>query len=124
MSDRPLKVYVSGPISKLSEEEYQRNFAEGCEYVQAEGYLAFNPLSVMPECNESCESGLTFGSGAYQHSWQCYMRYDLIEMLKCDAIFVLPIPESDASSGVALELMLAEKVGMRVLEIDDSGSLV
>src|SRR4051794_10501302 len=104
MDARPNKVYITGKISGLTETEYWPIFAEAANFLKAHGFSPVNPLEVVPECKEACKSGLTFEDGKYMHTWQCYMKADIIELMKCDAI--MPLPNAESSRGAQLELML------------------
>lgn len=113
MPNPPVKVYITGKISGLPEAEYKANFAEAADLLTKHGFTPVNPLDVLPECGETCQSGLTFEDGTYQHHWECYMKADLIEMLKCDAIFALD--NHFDSSGARLEMDVASKVGLPLI---------
>jgi hypothetical protein len=110
--------YITGKITGLSEEEYKRLFGEAAEFLNAEGFQPVNPLEVRPECGETCDSGLTFENGAYQHHWQCYMKHDIIEMLKCD--FIFPLANAKESKGAQIEIELASRVGIPMLLRDNT----
>ena len=114
------KVYITGKISGLEEAEYLPLFAEAADFLRGHGFTPVNPIEVVPECAEACNSGLTFGDGRYMHTWQCYMKADIIELMKCEAIMALP--NADDSKGAQLELRLAEQVGL-VLMYRDGDSL-
>lgn len=113
MPEAPNRVYITGKISGLPEEEYKRLFAEAATLLRGHGFEPVNPLDVKPECEESCDSGLKFDDGSYQHKWQCYMKYDIIEMLKCDAIF--PLDNHFDSAGARLEMEIASRVGLPLI---------
>lgn len=125
MGNATPKIYISGPISSLSEAEYLPLFADAAEYVNAEGYEAVNPLYVDAHCGgENCESDLKFEDGRYMHTWQCYMKADIVALMNCDAIFMIPDWRTEDSKGAMLELELAQAVGIPVAMIDDHGRLV
>lgn len=115
MPEAPMKVYISGPISGLEEVEYLRNFAEGAEFISSEGFIPVNPLEVVPDCTDACESGLSFEDGRYMHTWKCYMKADIKALLDCDAIFVLPHPKTAESRGVKLEVAIARSLNLQVM---------
>lgn len=117
MPNRPVRVYITGKISGLAEEEFKKNFADAAELLTSHGFTPVNPLDVVPGCGDSCESGLTFEDGSYQHTWQCYMKADIIEMLGCDAVF--PLENYLDSRGARTEVGLAITVGMPVIRVRD-----
>jgi hypothetical protein len=115
-----LKVYISGPISAPSREEQQKNIevfhtAEKVLRDQVNPGLICNPLRVGACLDNSCD-GTENGhpvTGEYVHSWDCYLRYDLIAMLECNTILLLPSWTS--SKGATLEYDVADALGFRVL---------
>lgn len=111
-----MKVYISGPISTLSEEEFKANFKRASSLVANHEHEPVNPLEVAACEDNSCGSTVTFANGEYQHTWQCYVRHDIISLLKCDAICMMPGWLS--SRGARVEKYVAENVGMSVLFID------
>lgn len=123
MSDRPKKVYITGKISGLSENEYRQNFQEAADLLKTNGFMPVNPLEVSAACGneETCGSDLTFNDGSYQHTWHCYLKADLIEMLQCDA--VLKLDNAMDSKGAMLEIGLAIKVGIPVVSRREVGLL-
>ena len=113
------KVYLSGQISGLTEEQYATDFADAAEFIRSEGFIPVSPLSI-PACpDESCGSDKTFSSGAYQHDWKCYMKYDIIGLFDCDAIFMLERWEN--SRGATIERTIAEVIGLPIGEMTPQG---
>ena len=111
-----MKIYVSGKIAGLTEENFRESFARGCALVISEGYTPVSPLEVLACEEESCnEAGDRLENGDYLHSWQCYLRYDLIAMLDCDAIAMLP--NWNTSTGAQFELDVARRIGFQVYHI-------
>ena len=106
-----MKIYISGPISApivgKTKEELKQEFYHAQDKLEAQGHEVVNPLEVMACVDFSC------GGEHPVHTWACYMRYDLIDMLSCDAIAMLEDWES--SPGARLELHVASSVGMEVL---------
>lgn len=110
-----MKVYISGKIAGLSEEEFRHNFGIAEAMLHANGHEPVNPLKVAAckseDCNGNGEPRLSDGS--YLHSWACYIRYDLIAMLEeCDAILMLD--NWTDSRGAPFEKEVAEKCGLKV----------
>jgi hypothetical protein len=92
-----MKVYISGQIGNLPEEEYQQNFAVGMEEVRAMNMHPVNPCNLLHE---------------HDKSWQSYMKHDIIEMLKCDALYMLNNWHN--SKGAKIEWQIATFLGMQV----------
>lgn len=101
-----------------------QNFSDACEFIESQGHQAINPLDVIPQCEEGCESGLQFSDGRYMHSWKCYMKADIIALLDCDAIFVTQVEGVENSRGVMLELSIATAMEKFVMTTDDKQGLV
>lgn len=105
-----MKIYISGPIMyDTSEKDY---FDTTRAIIEALGHEAVNPKNV-----EACEDGDCFKlpheyDKDMKHSWSCFMRYDLIEMLQCDAIAM--IPGWQDSHGARLEHQVAVATGLAV----------
>lgn len=111
-----MKVYISGAISGVLEEEYTTAFGRAEALLLSEDYEPVNPLKVVACIEEDCStSGETKSDGSYLHSWQCYMRHDIKAMLDCDAIAM--IPDWETSKGAALEKQVAQKCGMQIMWI-------
>lgn len=121
MQDERPECYISGQITGLDEEEYKENFDRAGELVEKHGFKAVSPLDVDCKCEQGCQSGLTFSNGDYQHSWQCYMKYDIIMLLNCDAIFIQD--NAHNSKGATLEIEIASRLGLRLLYSPDGKTL-
>lgn len=107
-----MRVYISGPISSLTQAQYEDNFAKAEKFLRSEGHEPVSPLKAKACPDESCQINPIYKeSGDYLHTWQCYMRYDLIELLTCDGILMLPGYQE--SKGANIELYVAKSVGMK-----------
>lgn len=106
------RIYVSHAIKGQTPERIALMEQLGIEYVtdvlEAEPLLP-RTIAVFDHGNEPCPRILDAGQGA-MHDWSCYMRAGLIEMLKCDAILMMPGWTS--SKGATLELYLCVSVGI------------
>lgn len=97
--------YLSGPISAPTPAEVERNkqvFRDSARVMRGRGLRVCNPVEICPQ------TGL---------SWGDYMRKDLSELLKCDAVALLPGWQD--SKGACLERHVAEQLGMRVCRVGD-----
>lgn len=111
------KFYISGPISKLPQEEYTTAFGRAEAMLLDMDHEPVNPLK-LPACeSEDCApAGSVKEDGSFLHSWQCYLKYDLKGMLDCDAIALLP--GWRRSLGAQLELDVAKKVGLEIFGVN------
>jgi hypothetical protein len=114
------RIYISGPISAdvpgvpYEERKSRFNVAEG--FFVAQGLEVVNPLTI-----GACEDRLCSGKetpdehGGFHHTWRCYMKYDLIGLLDCDAISLLP--NWFQSPGARLEKHVAMGLGMEPVHL-------
>jgi len=93
-----LKVYIAGPMTGLK--NYNREAFEAREkIIRAHGADVFNPAT--SKMSARCEAG--------EVSYEEILRYDISELLKCNAIFMLDGWED--SKGAKLEHDIAEALG-------------
>lgn len=98
-----MKIYISGPITGHEKTAYQ-HFEDAERAVIAYGHQAVNPMKL----NHSHHNG----------AWEEYMKVDLAELLKCDAMLLLH--GWSRSKGSILELRVATALGIRLIaDIDD-----
>jgi hypothetical protein len=92
------KIYISGAISGLPLDEVEKKF-EGAEKLLAgQGYEVVNPLkTVIPQTEP----------------WQVHIAIDIILLLGCDAIYLLP--DWIYSKGATLERSVAEQTGKELI---------
>ena len=105
-----MKVYLSGPISGIS--DHVGNFSRAADEVQGKGHEPLDPhdIPVFPHKGD-CPDGARNGDDD-PHTWPCYLRADLVYMLQCDALLMLQGHES--SRGAIFERQVAEGCGMPV----------
>lgn len=110
----PRRVYVSGPIA--GRENAREAFAKAAAEIDSwGGYEAVNPFDVAPLSHpgEACAPGYHPGDGEREHtSSACFMRTDLLALLTCDAIYMLPGWKN--SRGATVEHAVALACGMYV----------
>jgi hypothetical protein len=123
--DRP-RLYVAGVISGDPRpfEEKRDAFYAGAAALSERGYDTVNPLEVG---NHLCDRGdgckatsgkvLAGGDQGAGHSWECYLRHDLIEALACDGVALLP--NWHLSPGARLEFATLTAVGLPAKPIDE-----
>jgi len=106
-----MKIYVSGSIK--DNPNHREQFNKFCEYLrQWDPTLeVVNPMDI-PACPDGrCKKTghIVLASG---HTWECYMRYDIPELLKCDAIIMMD--GWKISRGAQFELYTAMTCGLTV----------
>jgi hypothetical protein len=87
------RIYIAGPCSGLPESNYPAFHAEAAR-LRAIGYHVENPAE-NPE----------------QETWQAYMRQAVTQMMKCDAVALLPGWQN--SRGALIENGLAVSLGIK-----------
>lgn len=97
-ADEEIKCYIAGKISGLPKDEYRAKFEEAKKEVKE---LGFEPV---------CPIDLPHNHG---ETWHEYMKECLIEMLKCQKVYALY--DWDMSSGARIEIDLANKIGIEVI---------
>jgi hypothetical protein len=115
-----VRIYISHPIAGKTEEEKVASEREGAWY--AERMLNGSPVlprQIQPACDQGYGDQSLDGCGIPgkvlpndSHSVQCYMRGDIIEMLTCDAILVMP--GWQASAGCRDEVNVAAMCGLAI----------
>jgi hypothetical protein len=119
-----IKIYLSGPISGKSKEEYMQDFAEEEEYLNDRGYSVVNPTKIRaPNTDASGRVLIDFDSNIFfQDSlWNYYMRKGLVELCECQTIYMLEGWQD--SKGARLEYHVAKEFGMSVYYESDRKSI-
>ncbi|QEM40881.1 MAG: hypothetical protein [Phage AS32] len=117
-----MKVYLSGPITGLSQEQYYELFQIGANQVRELECEPVNPLEVEPCADPACGQGQKKDDGTQLHAWACYLRYDIIAMLNCEAILMLPGWQK--SRGANFERDVAIKCGLQVWYIHEGKVII
>lgn len=107
-----MKIYLSGPMTGIENNNFE-TFAAAAKDLREEGHEVINPAE---QINKS--------------SWTEYMRHDIAELVKCDAVAVLL--GWNKSKGAKIEVYIAEALGIPVSEwpsnckvkLDDSQSVL
>lgn len=108
-----MKLYISGRITGMPEGEAQRIFNSGKLVLNNSGYQVLDPHDIGACPDESCEGLFT---SFYLHAWECYLKYDLVEMILCDGVAMLYGWEE--SKGATLEFNTAKALAIPVHTID------
>ena len=102
---RAKRVYVAGPMTGLKDFNYPA-FNAAADALRAQGYQVENPA----------DHGIVPGA-----EWADYMAYDLTRLGLCGVIALLPGWER--SEGAKLEVQIAHRLGMTVVNAHDLVSM-
>lgn len=100
-----LKVYISGQITGLDENEYKKLFNEAEDVLIAFGYDPVNPVA-LDEAEDT--NGWT---------WHDFMKRDIKLLCGCDYIYLLPNWRN--SRGAKFEYMIADMLQIPCLNLQD-----
>jgi hypothetical protein len=92
------KCYIAGKIGDLPEAEYKANFENAKAEVLQMGYEPVSPVDLPHK---------------HGRTWSDYMREDLTEMLKCEAVYAMR--NWRQSPGATIEINTALSVGLNVI---------
>jgi hypothetical protein len=98
---RANRVYVAGPMTGIEDFNYPA-FNAVADQLRALGYEVENPA----------DHGIVEGA-----QWADYMAYDLTRLGLCGVIVLLP--DWEKSQGARLEVLIAERLGMTVVNAHD-----
>lgn len=116
-----MRVYISGPISGYDLTERKIAFSRAVTKLNEDGHYCINPLEVKPCADMSCDSGQFARRQLGVHAWTCYMRHDIVAMMQCDAIAMLP--GWMESKGAMIEYNLALELGFTVIYLNENGDI-
>jgi len=94
------RIYLSGPMSGLPGLNFP-TFHSMTASLRAVGHTVTNPAEINPEGG----------------TWTDCMRRDIAALMDCDTVATLPGWEN--SKGAKLEVLIAEKLGMTVVDAHD-----
>lgn len=112
-----MKVYIAGPITNMPGQNLIV-FEWVARHLRKNGHTPIIPHNIPPlshagECPEAeTYPGVTIGPETDVHGGLCYLRADLVEMLNCEAVVVLP--GWSLSRGALVEIATAQSVGIPV----------
>ena len=92
------KIYISGKISEMKESDALKIFDKAEIMLKMNGWDAINPMRLPHE---------------HDKTWESYMKEDIIAMIGCDVICMLP--NWKQSGGAIIEKELAEKLKMTII---------
>lgn len=95
---RARRVYLSGAISSIPYEDAKEKFEKTEANLTAWGHEVVNPMKIVP-----------YKKG---RSWFSYMVRDIAQLVRCDAIYLLP--NWKQSMGARIERRIAKILGMWV----------
>jgi hypothetical protein len=98
------RLYLSGPMSNLPDMNFPA-FHSMAARLRAAGHQVVNPAEINP------------GGG----TWDECMRRDIVELMRCDTVATLPGWLS--SEGAFLEVTIAQRLGMKVVNAHDLVSM-
>jgi len=94
-----MKIYISGKISGLPLKQVKAKFDYADRELRQMGYTKIiNPLNIKHKMNAT---------------WRDFMENDIIQLIQCDAIYVLL--DYKKSKGAMLELHIARKLGLKII---------
>lgn len=92
------RCYIAGKITELEQSVYEQNFKAASEIVEELDYHAVNPVELEHD---------------HDKTWESYMKAGIIEMMKCQAVYVQS--NWKESKGAKIEVELAFILGMKVI---------
>lgn len=98
------KIYISGKITGLTQAEYTKAFAEAEARMKELGYATVNPVEIEADAKAGASDAETY---------RAHLRADIVELTKCDAIYMLSSWQS--SEGATLEHEIAKNLGLRII---------
>ncbi len=101
---RRFRVYVSGPMTGLPDLNFPA-FAAMTANLRADGHTVTNPSEINPDGG----------------SWNDCMRRDIAALMDCDTVATLPGWLN--SEGAVLEVTIAQRLGMKVVNTHDLVSM-
>lgn len=103
-------------------EELMDRFNRAEHTLQEMNFETVNPIRVVVCENLACVARGEPESGPGLHSWRCYMRYNIMDIVSdCDKICMLPAWTE--SKGARTEYQLAEALGFEFFFANEDGTL-
>lgn len=90
-------------------EDVHRQFRTAAYELKRKGHEVVNPLDILVEkCEDTEACSVAIGG----HTWICWMRADIRELVDCQAIYALGGWQQ--SRGASIEVGLADSLGLPV----------
>lgn len=97
-----MRVYISGPITGLTEEEFMNNFKFAEEFLTKRGHEVINPCTIEHD---------------HAKTWEDYMCCDIRALFPCDAIAMIPGWEN--SRGARIEIAISKEMGKHIIYLNN-----
>ena len=107
---KKVRCYISGKITGLPPEEYETLFNKAEAQLKAEGYDVINPLRIAAKLQAEHPELVDPATHTEDEIWRAYIIADLEELVKCNAVYMLPNWEH--SEGATFEHAVAR--GLRL----------
>lgn len=104
-----IRVYISGKMSGLSEEEYTRNFNRAALFYESAGFEVVNPCDLSAEVLQAKPDA----------TYEDFMNRDLEALRDCTHIAL--IDEWESSPGAQREKAEAERLGIEIMQYREIG---
>ncbi len=99
-----MRVYIAGKVTGEPLAQCTMKFGQAQKLVEAKGYEAVNPLKLIYDDKDGLDREV---------EWIEAMKICLINLLTCDAIYVLK--DWQKSPGAMLEVSIAEKLKIQII---------
>lgn len=99
-----MRVYIAGKVTGEPLAQCTMKFGQAQKLIESKGYEAVNPLALIYDY----KAGLN-----REVEWNEAMKICLINLLACDAVYVLK--DWEKSPGAMLEVSLAEKLKIQII---------
>lgn len=111
-----MRVYIAGPI-KGQIDGNRAAFAKAAKMLSAVGYTPVNPWDISADHDTGECIGPEVDHGDNSHRYGCFLRADIMALMFCDAITMLPGWQN--STGARTEYQVAMALGLKVLRIEE-----
>jgi len=106
-----VRVYIAGPMAGIPGGNKEA-FAARAEELRQAGHEPVNPWDIDPEQHEGpCLGGIPTNEN--DHLYGCNLRADIMQLMFCDAITLLPGWEN--SKGASTEEHVARSIGLPIM---------
>lgn len=109
-----MRVYIAGPIKGYVNGNREK-FLEAAALLRDMGHEPVNPHDIPANHEGPCIGGPSSVEG-HDHRYGCYLRDDIMVLMFCDAIALLPGWQN--SKGAATEAHVAQSIGLPEIPMD------